>query len=351
MNDELLIREAVAEEANQAVDSSAVLAVLRSGRRPQRRRTGMLVAVAGFAVAAAVVAVVVPLSASRDATPAPPAATTLPAPVAEQNILLVGMDDHALADTVLLVRRGVDGSFRAISLPRDTWVTVPYRGNTKLSKAYIIGGNTSVDPQKFEPERAKALVDTVTAVTGVKIDHFALVTMSGFSKLASDIGGVEVCLKAAAKDDFANINLPAGRQTLTGDDILGFLRQRHGLPNGDLDRITRQQAFLRALIAKLATSRNFVKLADAVKADVRVDPAWDIVQFANELVAGVPVTAATIPYKGEDQRGTSGEVGFTVDPAEVSQFAAKFLAGNAQPPAAPGSAQAGGSPGDVPCVN
>src|SRR4051812_22768862 len=102
--EEMLIRQAVTDEANEAVDAATVLAGLREAR-PKRRRTGMLVAVAGFAVAAAVVAVVVPLTASRETAPVPPAsAPNKPVPVTEENILLVGLDEADRTDTIILVR-------------------------------------------------------------------------------------------------------------------------------------------------------------------------------------------------------------------------------------------------------
>lgn len=61
---ETLIREALAEEANQAVDPGVVLVALRQSRRP-RHRPVLMVAAAGVAVAVAVLAVLVPLSLSR----------------------------------------------------------------------------------------------------------------------------------------------------------------------------------------------------------------------------------------------------------------------------------------------
>jgi LCP family protein required for cell wall assembly len=345
-NEENLIRQAVAEEANQAVDPGIVLAALRTAKRPRRRRT-MLVAVAGFAVAAAVVAVVVPLTASRDAAPTPPARSIAPTPLTEQNILLVGMDDYGYTDTVLLVRRGVDGSFRAVSLPRDTFVRIPSHGDAKLNKAYAIGYGTTVDTGVFRPEAAKVLVDTVTELTGAKIDHFAMVTMSGFGKLTDAIGGVDVCLKAATKDQFSNADFPAGHQTLAGAKILAFLRQRHGLPNGDLDRAVRQQAFLRSLITKLAGHNDFTALVNAVRDTVRVDQSWDVLEFANQVAAGVSVQTTTIPIVNVAMQTPHDGDAIQVDPAAVRAFVTKYFSSPA-----PASGTATSAPGseDASCV-
>src|SRR5262249_48840938 len=105
MNDETLIRQAIAEEADQAVDPSTVLAALREAKRPRRQRTA-LIAIAGVAVATGVVAVVVPLLATRNTADAPPAdaVNTQPMPTSTaQTILLAGSDGYGHTDTMLLV--------------------------------------------------------------------------------------------------------------------------------------------------------------------------------------------------------------------------------------------------------
>ena len=45
-------------------------------------------------------------------------------------------------------------------------------------------------------------------------------------------------------DPYSGVNLPKGESTLDAKQALSFVRQRHGLPNGDLDRNVRQQYFL-----------------------------------------------------------------------------------------------------------
>src|SRR5262249_42693603 len=163
---------------NQAVDARTVLTALREGRQPRRRRTGLIVAVAGFAVAAAVVAVVVPLSSTREAAPVGPAANQdhKVAPLGDQNILLVGMDTDparedgvANADTVVLVRRTTDGAFHAMSIPRDGYVDIPGFGVHKVNSAYARGSAGVKDPAEAVTKGTKTLVDTVQNLTGVKV--------------------------------------------------------------------------------------------------------------------------------------------------------------------------------------
>ena len=61
-------------------------------------------------------------------------------------------------------------------------------------------------------------------------------------------------------DDPLRRQLPAGRQVLDAAQALAFVRQRHGLENGDLDRTHRQQAFLLSVMHQLQSSGSFTDL-------------------------------------------------------------------------------------------
>ncbi|MFE2753749.1 hypothetical protein ACFXGA_17315, partial [Actinosynnema sp. NPDC059335] len=102
---EALIREAIAAEAAQAVDHRVVLANLRRGRA--RRRPFALFAAAGLTVAAAAVAVVVPLTVDRTAS-APPADQVAPTTPVARTVLLIGADGAGGADSIVLVRVAPD---------------------------------------------------------------------------------------------------------------------------------------------------------------------------------------------------------------------------------------------------
>ena len=148
--------------------------------------------------------------------------------------------------------------------------------------------------------------------------------------------GVEVCLKNAVSDPRSGAQFPAGAQTLSGEQALSFLRQRMGLPNGDLDRTARQRAFLQGLTGKLTGStKDIVKLAEG---NVRTDPDWDLMEFATRVRAAGD--AAVIPVLGAKQ--IDGRSVLEVDRAAVESFVDGALAG------APGSGPVGGP---APCVH
>src|SRR3984885_13209234 len=128
---------------------------------------------------------------------------------------------------------GKEGGF---SIPRDDWVTFPtaYDGQSqgKIDHPYGL--------------RRAAEVASVEALTGVHIDHFAELNLDGFYELAKVVGGVEVCLPHAVPyDPYSGFSAKhAGYQHLSAKMALAFVRQRHGLTNGDFDRTKRQQAVI-----------------------------------------------------------------------------------------------------------
>ncbi len=95
-----------------------------------------------------------------------------------------------------------------------------------------------------------------------------------------------MCLNAPVDDPYSGANFPAGRQMLDPSQALSFVRQRHGLANGDLDRTRRQQAFLTAVLRNLDVGGMFGSVSkmrglfDTVKSDVVVDDDLDPVSFA-----------------------------------------------------------------------
>jgi len=303
MND--LIRQAIAAEAEERVDSRIVLAELHK-RKKARKPLGMIIGVATLTVAAAAATVVVQTAVHK--TDASPATAPQP-PASATNVLLIGTDDVNNTDALVFARFDTDGSVSVISLPRDIYV-----GSTrdKINSLYRGG--------------PRALTDEVQHLTGTRVDHFAAIKMSEFGRIATAVGGVEVCLNAPAKDEYSGANLPAGKQTLSGAQALAFLRQRHGLLGGDIDRSKRHQAFLTGLAAKI-TKDNAAALARAVNGTVEVDEGWDLLEFAARFQGPVKIRTATLPVGDVVERG--GVSGFAPDLAQAKQFVEDQFGGKA----------------------
>ncbi|ONI86380.1 hypothetical protein ALI144C_10635 [Actinosynnema sp. ALI-1.44] len=339
-NDEMLIREAIGEEAGQAVDPGTVLAALHGGRKPRRSR-GLAVAIAGVAVTAGIAGVMIPLTASRGDEAGPAAANAATGAQGEQTILVLGLDklvdEGQRPDSIMLLRAGADGSFRALSVPRDSRIDP----ESKLNMAYLKAGGGD--------KGAQATAAEVEKLTGVRAQHYVTVAMTDFPELSTAVGGVEVCLKKAVNDQLSGANLPAGKQTVSGEQALAFLRQRRGLPNGDLDRIARHQAFLRGLAARLATLEpaKLTALVDTVKRTVHTDAALDVLGLARRLTSQSGLTAATIPTDGSVDTPSAGQA-LAVDPVKVRKFTTEFF-GNGPAPAGGGAPN--GTDTRTPCVN
>jgi len=174
----------------------------------------------------------------------------------------------------------------------------------KESERYMQGiRGASLEAQSREAGRT-ATIATVTSLFNVPIDHFAEVNLVGFYDLATALGGIQVCLNRAVNDrQYSGAVFPAGLQTISGVDALKFVRQRHGLPNGDLDRTHRQQAFITGVITKFRSQGIFGDLAKlnalmgVAKKDVVIDAGFDVVGFLPQAKAltGGKIKFNTLP--------------------------------------------------------
>ena len=174
----------------------------------------------------------------------------------------------------------------------------------------------------------EGLIDAVANLTGVEVDHFAQVGLLGFVLLTDAVGGVTVCLNNAVDEPLSGAHFPAGVQTLNGTQALSFVRQRHDLPRGDLDRIVRQQTFMASLVRNMLSAGTLTnparlrELANAAERSVTLDKDWDVVRFAQQLsgLAGDNVSFTTIPVTSVNGIGDYGESIITVDVSQVHQF-------------------------------
>jgi hypothetical protein len=101
--------------------------------------------------------------------------------------------------------------------------------------------------------------------------------------MVDQLDGVEVCLPEAAKEKDSGIDLPAGRSVIQGEQALAFVRQRKGLPNGDIDRIRRQQQFIGAIVRKVLSAGT---LLNPVKLNGVVTVATQALQVDEDLSIG-----------------------------------------------------------------
>ncbi|MGE7437388.1 LCP family protein [Kitasatospora sp. NPDC001175] len=267
------------------------------------------------------------------------------------------------------------GKVTALSVPRDDYVqTYGADGRMhKIKEAYGIAKDAAESKlqgkglSKSELERQSreagrsATIQTVQKFLDIPIDHFAEVNLIGFYDIAKALEPIRVCLNHPVSDPIISrtathegggtgLKLPAGYSDLNAADALSFVRQRHNLPGGDLDRTHRQQAFIASVEYKLKQQGvigdlgQMQKLFNVVKKDVVIDNQWDILDFAQQApnLTGGNVEFNTLPISGFKTIG--GEAVNTVNPDLIKRIVQQLFGHDSAPVPAP-SDTAGGDSG------
>lgn len=224
-----------------------------------------------------------------------------------QNLLVLGVDTRAgwtqgesRSDTIMLVHLNADHTHAdVVSFPRDSYVYIPpvagkwAGGKTKINAAYAWGG-------------APLVVQVISHLTGLTIDHVIRVDFAAIRKITDIVGGVDVKVAKPVTDGRTGYHFPAGVNHLDGEQAEIYVRQRYGLPDGDFDRVKRQQQYLHALATKvvslgvLANPMTLNSLLAEVAKSLVVDQDLDLNGLVQELSGMQPsdVDFTTIPSSG-----------------------------------------------------
>jgi LCP family protein required for cell wall assembly len=253
-----------------------------------------------------------PLDLDRPGRPAATAGDAL-------NILIAGVDDpdgsgkgptvgEALAgrtwpqgafrsDAIMVLHLSADRhSAQLVSIPRDSYVDVAGHGRTKINAAFSYGG-----PQ--------LLARTVEDLGGIRVDHVVVVDFQGLARITDIVGGVEVYLTRPTYDPVSKTTWDAGLHHLDGAQALAYVRERHTLLRGDLDRVQRQQNLLRALLGRLVRTGTIVnpvrllrltrQLSSTIAVDEGLDPGtMRGLALGSRSLRPSDLTFATVPVTG-----------------------------------------------------
>ncbi|OLT24021.1 hypothetical protein BJF79_45735 [Actinomadura sp. CNU-125] len=235
------------------------------------------------------------------------------------NILLLGSDSREgensrygteigrRSDTAILLHISPGGKGAiGLSFPRDSMVQIPEcKTDTRTVPARFGMINSA-----FAEGGPACTWQTIEALTKIHIDHYVEVDFAGFTRVVDALGGVEICVPRAVNDPRAELNLKAGRQTVKGEQALGYVRTRHGLGDGsDLERIKRQQAFM-ASIVKKATDGSM--LTDPARVYAFLEAIADSIRTDEDMTLSVMQDLAT------GLRGISaGNVRFVTVPVQA----------------------------------
>lgn len=231
------------------------------------------------------------------------------------NILLVGSDhgaiegDHGRSDSIMIATVNQDTKeLKLTSLMRDIYVEIPGHGHNKLNAAYAYGG-------------VELLYQTIAQNFGIKIDKYCVVDFDTFKKVIDKVGGIEITLEEKEAEYLNSTNyisqaknrdVKAGKQTLNGDQALGYSRIRHVVSekygDGDFGRTGRQRAVIQAALDKVL-QQSPTKIAD-IALDALSDVSTDMdASYLKSLVAKVLSLGTTeidqqrIPLEGTYVQG------------------------------------------------
>ncbi|MHC3467685.1 LCP family protein [Streptomyces sp. 7R007] len=225
------------------------------------------------------------------------------------------------SDTLMLVHLGPgERTADMISIPRDSWVPIPGHGSAKVNAAFSWGG-------------PPLLIQTGERLTGVRVDHFAVVDWHGFTSLTDAVGGVRITVAKDSYDPEQHRRFAAGTHVMNGAEALSYVRQRHGLPGGELDRIRRQQQFLHSLVGEIRAAAGptnplgTARMLDAITRTVSVDDRMsngdlrDLVLGLRHL-DGSGLSSATAPIAGS--RMIDGQYALVLDRSELRTRCHRF---------------------------
>jgi LCP family protein required for cell wall assembly len=244
----------------------------------------------------------------------------------EPHLLPSGETSGQRSDTMLVLRTTSEGA-KLMSIPRDLFVTLPDGSEGRINGAYNDG--------------PAAVIQTIQSNLEIPIHRYIEVDFVTFASLVDAIGGITLgadIIPCPAFDERAALNIPtAGPVELDGATALGFVRSRHytqvcnGVettdPTGDLGRVTRQQAFLRTVLAEAGASRNpltLMRIAGSVTSGLRIDDGmgfWDAARFAWDMGKLNP-ESVVLPTFGFTTSGGASVLGLIEGeaPAVLDQF-------------------------------
>ena len=314
------------EQQHEAPDPSAVHRPRRYRRRMEAkyRRRRLLVGTAALATVGTLVVGGLALGNLQSNLSSSPLRADGDAEVLNDNthgtnILVLGSDTRELddntygdaggarSDAMVLAHVSTDASrIDAVQIPRDTVMDLPACGDTGFGE--FAGGFGAVNSVLNHGPGCS--VAAIEQLSGLRIDHFIEMNFEGFSTMVDAMDGLPVCLPEPLEDRKAQLDLPAGEQTVDGEDALALARTRYAVGDGsDIARMGHQQRVMSAIVQRAKSSEVLARpdrlygFLDAVTSSLTVDPGLDSVPALASLAqtaAGVDddqITFMVMPWQ------------------------------------------------------
>lgn len=197
-------------------------------------------------------------------------------------LLLLGSDDgpprsgqteRANADGFQLLFVSADRQHATfVSIPRDSYVSVPGQGRTRINACLFNG-----------PERC---VDTVESEFGISVDGYLLTNMRAFARGVQRFGGIDIDVPTSLQ--VGGVRVSSGEQRLNGPEALVYARDRTVRSGGDLARSAAQAELLaaahRRVVESGSPSRVFRALTELRRHTITDLSGTDLTRYAFEAL-------------------------------------------------------------------
>ncbi|NCA97482.1 MAG: LytR family transcriptional regulator, partial [Bacteroidia bacterium] len=196
------------------------------------------------------------------------------------------------ADSVMLIKIDETAKEFVFSvLPADMKVQAD-GGDVRLGSLYSLKG-------------IHYMRNKVTAMTGLTIDFFAVVSIPGFTAIIDELGGINmtvpVDMNYVDESQQLTIRLNKGAQTLSGTDAVNMLRYKL-YSNGDTSRRAMAVTFARALLRKMtvpAFMTQSAELYSALSKYIETDFTLnDLILYLHLILLYPEFTSTEINYPG-----------------------------------------------------
>lgn len=204
------------------------------------------------------------------------------------NILLMGRGGEGhegadLTDTMILASIDpVAKEVALVSIPRDTYVTVPGYGSMKINQVFYTGKNNALNKYSKKTNEVKKQADdagfalaesTVEKTLGVPVHYHGMIDFAGFEDAVNNVNGISLNAPKPVTEQMRingknyYLNVKPGQQDFDGFKALAYSRSRYTSARGDFDRSERQRLIIAALKDKaisLGTISNPQKISNLI---------------------------------------------------------------------------------------
>jgi len=245
----------------------------------------------------------------------------------QQKKLKTGDVEGQRTDTIMLVHQKLGETPTLVSIPRDSWVTIPAHTASDGSQVAARDGKINA---AFSYGGAPLLSETIEYNTGLHVDHYMEVGMGGIVNMTDAVGGVDVCFEKAISDKNSGLDVQPGCQTLDGPEALAWVRMRYADPKGDLGRIERQRQYIALMVDQMLSWQTLVNpfrqwdIVNAMLDSVRVDDGTGLINlgtfgFGMARIASGSGEVTTVPIDDTDH-WENGQWVIKWDAAEADQL-------------------------------